>query len=98
MIQLILYGWLGMALMMAILYGVARITRNAGIVDAGWATGLAVLAVFYAAVGDGLALRRLLLAALAGFEPTMYWFKASSPSNWGTGPKRELPFFIWWVG
>ena len=67
MIQLILYGWLGMALMMAILYGVARITRNAGIVDAGWATGLAVLAVFYAAVGDGLAARRLLLAALAGF-------------------------------
>ncbi len=65
--QMILYGWLGMALMMAILYGVARVNRNAGIVDAGWATGLAILAVFYASVADGMASRRLLLAALAGF-------------------------------
>ena len=65
--HMILFGWLGMALMMAILYGVARAKRNAGIVDAGWATGLAILAVFYASVGDGLAQRRLLLAVLAGF-------------------------------
>jgi len=65
--QMILFGWLGMALMMAILYGVARARRNAGIVDVGWATGLAILAVFYASVGDGLASRRFLLAVLAGF-------------------------------
>jgi len=64
--QMILYGWLGMALMMAILYLVARANKNAGIVDAGWATGLAILAVFYASVADGLVLRRFLLAALAG--------------------------------
>jgi steroid 5-alpha reductase family enzyme len=66
-VQMILFGWLGMALMMAVLYGVARINKNAGIVDAGWATGLAILAVVYALAADGLAARRLLLAALAGF-------------------------------
>jgi steroid 5-alpha reductase family enzyme len=65
--QMILFGWLGMALMMAVLYGIARINKNAGIVDAGWATGLAILAVFYALAADGSAARRLLLAALAGF-------------------------------
>ncbi len=67
MAPMIFYGWVGMALMMAILYGVARIKRNAGIVDAGWATGLAILAIFYASVADGLGPRRLLLAALGGF-------------------------------
>lgn len=65
--QIVLFGWLGMALMMAVLYGVARVNKNAGIVDAGWATGLAILAVFYALAADGLAARRLLLAVLAGF-------------------------------
>jgi steroid 5-alpha reductase family enzyme len=65
--EMILYGWLGMALMMAFLYGIARRRKNAGIVDAGWATGLAILAVFYASVADGLAPRRCLLALLAGF-------------------------------
>ena len=65
--HMILFGWFGMALMMAMLYAVARIRRNAGIVDAGWATGLAILAVFYAWVADGLGPRRVLLAALAGF-------------------------------
>ena len=65
--QMIFYGWVGMALMMATLYVIGRIRRNAGIVDAGWATGLAILAVFYAWSADGLGLRRLLLVALAGF-------------------------------
>ena len=66
-VQMILVGWLGTALMMAVLYGVARARKNAGIVDAGWAAGLAVLAVFYASVGDGLVHRRVLLAALGAF-------------------------------
>lgn len=65
--QMILYGWLGMALMMVLVYLVARVNKNAGIVDAGWATGLAILSFFYASVTDGPALRRFLLAALAGF-------------------------------
>ncbi len=65
--EMILYGWAGMAVMMGILYAVARIHRNAGIVDAGWAAGLAVLALFYALAAEGLFLRRILLAAVAGF-------------------------------
>ena len=107
--QMILYGWLGMALMMAILYAVARITRNTGIVDAGWATGLAILAVFYASVADGLALRRLLLAALGAFWGVRlgsYLFFnrfVGKPEDgryqelrakWGEGAERNFFFFF----
>lgn len=41
-------------------------TRNAGIVDAGWATSLGLMAVGYALVYDGDPWRRLLLAVIAG--------------------------------
>ncbi len=109
MAQMIVFGWLGMALMMAILYSVARINKNAGIVDAGWATGLAILAVFYALVADGLAGRRVLLAALAGFwglrlgsylffnrfvgKPEDSRYQALRRS-WGDRAERNLFFFF----
>ncbi len=41
-------------------------TGNAAIVDAGWAGGLGLLGVLYAALGEGYWLRRAILAAMAG--------------------------------
>ncbi len=107
--QMILFGWLGMAVMMASLYVVARIKKNAGLVDAGWATGLALLAVFYALVADGLAERRFLLAALGGFwglrlgsylffnrfvgKPEDSRYQALR-QGWGDRAERNLFFFF----
>jgi len=66
MIQLVVCGWLAVALVMAVLWGVQRRTGDAGIVDAAWAGGIGALAVFYSLAGDGLPARRLLIAAMAG--------------------------------
>jgi steroid 5-alpha reductase family enzyme len=41
-------------------------TGNAAIVDAGWAGGLAVLGILYAALGGGYWVRSALIAAMAG--------------------------------
>jgi len=64
--QVILIGWAAMALVMLAFYFTQRRTKNAGIVDFVWATGVGGLAVFSAAVAPGAAPRRLLLATLAG--------------------------------
>jgi steroid 5-alpha reductase family enzyme len=60
--------WLGAAVTLAMAGGWwwQRRRANAGIVDAIWAAGLAAAAVFYALVGDGATLPRLLLALLGG--------------------------------
>jgi steroid 5-alpha reductase family enzyme len=60
--------WLGAAVALAMAGGWwwQRRRANAGIVDAIWAAGLAAAAVFYALVGDGATLPRLLLALLGG--------------------------------
>ena len=63
---LLLTGALGVALMMLALWLIQLRTRNAAIVDAGWAGGLAGLAVFYAAASDGDPIRRALVAAMGG--------------------------------
>ena len=49
---------------MALAWARQRSTRNAGIVDVLWAASLGVLAVFYAAAGDGWGPRRALMACL----------------------------------
>jgi len=64
--DLLLVGWIGMAAVMLALYGVERITKNAGCVDVGWAGGVGVLGVFYAWTADGDPTRRVLIAVLAG--------------------------------
>ena len=61
-----LIGLAAMAAMQLGLYFVQRARRDAGIVDAGWAFGLGLLAVFYAVVGSGDPTRRLILALVAG--------------------------------
>jgi steroid 5-alpha reductase family enzyme len=60
----LLLGWLGAALVMAALWAVQLRTRDASAVDVAWAALLGVLALFYAAVGDGDPQRRLIVAVL----------------------------------
>lgn len=56
----------GAVVWMVIFYALRRIVQNAGIVDAGWALGVGLAAVTYAATGAGDPFRRLLLGVLAG--------------------------------
>jgi steroid 5-alpha reductase family enzyme len=51
---------------MFLLWLIHLYTRNASIVDPGWAAGLALCAFVYAALGDGYEPRRWLVAAMAG--------------------------------
>src|SRR5690349_23159271 len=54
------------ALAMAGVFEVQRRTRNAGWVDVAWSYLMAGAAAFYAIVGDGALLPRVLVAVLAG--------------------------------
>lgn len=63
---LLLGGWVLVSAIMVVLWFVQRRTHNAGIVDVGWAASLALLAVLYASVADGLPLRRALVAVMGG--------------------------------
>jgi steroid 5-alpha reductase family enzyme len=65
-ITLVLVAWLLMAAVMAVLWLVQRATRDAGVVDVGWAGGLGALAVLYAFFAPGDPGRRLLVGVLAG--------------------------------
>lgn len=51
-------------LLMLALWWIQTRTLNAGIVDAGWAGGITLLAVFYAGLGQGYWLRSALVAAM----------------------------------
>ncbi len=62
----LLLGWFIAALMMIVLWLVQRRTRNAGIVDVGWAAGVGVLGVLFAATADGWLNRRILVGLLIG--------------------------------
>jgi steroid 5-alpha reductase family enzyme len=53
--------------MMFVLWLIHLLIRNAAIVDVGWAAGLGILAVYYAAFGPGYSARRWAIAAMAGF-------------------------------
>ena len=59
-------GLAGAVLLMAALWGVERRTRNAGVVDAGWAAALGAMAVGYALAADGWGPRRALVAFMGG--------------------------------
>jgi len=63
---LLLLGWALMACVMGALWAVQRARRDAGVVDVGWAAGLGLLAVLYAAAGSGPPLRRALIAVMVG--------------------------------
>ena len=60
----------GLAIVAAMMFGlwlVHLLIRNAAIVDVGWATALATLAIFYAVEGPGYSARKWAIAAMAGF-------------------------------
>src|SRR4051794_36078835 len=67
-------GWL-LVPVMALLWQMQRRTLNAGVVDVGWAWGVGALALLYAAMGDGWAPRRQLVAALfLGWSLRLGWY------------------------
>jgi steroid 5-alpha reductase family enzyme len=106
-IQIVLTGWVVIALMMTLLWFVQRAKRDAGVVDVGWAAGLGLLALLYAALLEGNLERRVLVALLAGawsFRLAFYLLKdrvlakeedgryQELRSNWGAQAQRN--FFI----
>lgn len=62
----VLAGLLIASVMMSGLWLVQRRTRNAGIVDAGWAAATGLLTALFAATSGGYLPRRVLVAVLAG--------------------------------
>lgn len=68
-------GWLLASAAFALLWLRELFTQEANVVDAGWAAGLGVLAVFYALAAGGWAPRRSLLALLAGsWSARLAWY------------------------
>ncbi|HVM33148.1 MAG TPA: DUF1295 domain-containing protein [bacterium] len=61
------WGWLGMFTFMLALWGIQLKTRNAAILDVGWALGLAGFVLYEAWRGSGDPSRRLLLGAMVLF-------------------------------
>jgi len=66
-VHLALLGAAIVAALMFALWIVHLLIRNAAIADAGWAAGLATLAIFYATAGPGYAGRKWAMASMAGF-------------------------------
>ena len=68
MMTMILIGAAAVCGLMLILWLIHLPIRNAAIVDAGWAGGLALLAVIYGVLGDGWMPRRVVIGAMV-----LYW-------------------------
>lgn len=64
--SLLLHGFIGVAILMVVLWTIQLRTRNAGIVDVGWAVGLGGLGIFYGLRGPGAPENRLLVGLLTG--------------------------------
>lgn len=60
------WAWLGAAVLMAGLWWLQCRTRNAGIVDFGWALSLGLMAAFYGMTGSGHSGQRWLMAVIVG--------------------------------
>lgn len=65
-VRLLFAGWLLAAVVMLALWLIQLRTRNAGVVDVGWAAVTGSLAVLYAGLGQGTTERRWLCALLGG--------------------------------
>ena len=65
---LFLLGWALAAALQAVLYLRQRQTRDATLVDAGWASSLALLAILYAVLAPGAVEHRVLVAVLVSIE------------------------------
>lgn len=62
--NVMLEGWLVLAIIMAVLWVVQLWREEADIVDAGWSAGIGLLAIYYALSLQGYFARRMLVAAL----------------------------------
>lgn len=63
---LLWHGWVGAAVLMQVLWLIHLRTRNAGIVDVGWAAALGLLGIYYGLAGEAGVLRRLIVGGSAG--------------------------------
>jgi steroid 5-alpha reductase family enzyme len=66
-VHLVFIGAFIIAGMMFVLWSIHLGIRNAAIVDVGWAAGLGIIALYYAAAAPGYPVRKWLLASMAGF-------------------------------
>jgi steroid 5-alpha reductase family enzyme len=104
----LLIGTLFAVLLMVGLWFRQRATKNAGIVDVGWAGAIGVVGAFFAIFGEGYLPRRILLAALIGLwslRLTTYLYRrvhgesedgryAKLRAEWGeTFQKRIFTFY-----
>lgn len=77
--QLLLVGWGVLAVIMAVLWLVQLITRNAGIVDVAWAFGTGILGVCFALVeGGSNSTRATIIALLVGLWGARLGFHLTS--------------------
>ncbi len=65
-LTMVLIGGASVAALMLLLWLIHLGTGNAAIVDAGWAGGLAMLAILFAVLGEGYWLRSVMIAGMAG--------------------------------
>jgi steroid 5-alpha reductase family enzyme len=77
-VQLVLIGWAAAASWLGLLWLWQKRRGDAGIADVGWASGVGLLALWYAWAADGLPGRRLLVAALSGlWAARLAWYLLS---------------------
>lgn len=62
----LLIAWAGAAVLLQLLWFLQKWHQDAGIVDVGWAASLGGMAVFYAIVGEGAVVQRVLIGAVGG--------------------------------
>jgi len=104
----ILIAILAASAMMTALWLVQRRTQNAGIVDAGWASAIGLLAVFFAITSGGYPPRRTLVAVLLAVWASRLSYYiltdrvfghpeegryAALRKEWGASAERRLFFF-----
>jgi len=91
--MLVTVGFGSVAALMLLLWLIHLRTGNAAIVDAGWAGGLAVLGLLYAALGGGYWLRAAMVAAMTGiwgFRLAVYLLATRVIGQPEEGRYREL--------
>lgn len=106
--DLLLWGWLGAAVLMAAFWLIQLRTHNAGIVDVVWSFGVGLLAAWFAFGADGLAERRILIATMTGLWSArlgVYLFRRvmseiedgrykQMREDWGDNTQRNLFVFF----